>query len=270
MERPNVCIIDSGIGGISILDEIDKLIPGMEYTYCADKEFFPYGALSESELIERVVDIVNELDKNFDFQILVVACNTASTIVLPELRRILNKEVIGVVPAIKPAATGSISKVIGILATEATVNRSYTNDLIESFAKDLEVIKVGSNRLVELAENKLLSKPYDLKVLENILGRIIESQEIDTLVLACTHFPFLRDEISDVLGDKVSLIDSGKAIARRVRYILDKIGLKEPGKSSKTVIHFTATSDLQEYNSLRDHFKASVNIDFFSLNLEKN
>ncbi|MFH0263951.1 glutamate racemase [Vibrio rumoiensis] len=214
---PKVLIFDSGVGGLSVYQQIQARYPQLDYLYLFDNEAYPYGELPEPILIERVLRLMTHMVAKEAIDIVVIACNTASTVVLPHLRQALNIPVIGVVPAIKPAAT--LSKLaIGLIATPATVNRSYTHDLISKFSAGVDVKLLGSTRLVMMAEEKLRGTSVDLKELEEILQPLF--QNIDVAVLGCTHFPLLRNEIQQVLGVNVALIDSGEAIAMRVGTVL--------------------------------------------------
>ena len=222
----HILIFDSGIGGLSVYKEIQYQLPLAKYIYAFDNAAFPYGELTESVLIERTTHIISQLCTQFSIDIVVIACNTASTIVLPALRDKLTIPVVGVVPAIKPAAL--VSTKIGLLATPATVKRSYTYDLIKSFAPISDVQLLGSTRLVEMAEEKMIGADVDLEELKVILSPW--QDRVDTIVLGCTHFPFLRNEIKKVLNGNVLLIDSGEAIARRVKQLLGDY--KEKGKEA--------------------------------------
>ena len=214
-----IVIFDSGVGGLSIYQEVVKKCPNHDYIFVSDNQAFPYGTKPEAELIDRVVNVVKALETQYKPDLLVVACNTASTVALPHLRSRFNFPIVGVVPAIKPAAKLSKSNVIGLLATPGTIERDYTNSLINEFAHDCSVIKVGSSRLVEMAEQKMSGNPIDLDEIEQELSPFFNYENLDFLVLACTHFPLLNNEISAVFKEKsnaLRLIDSGIAIANRV------------------------------------------------------
>ena len=150
-----IVIFDSGVGGLSIYQEVVKKCPNHDYVFVSDNLAFPYGTKPEAELIERVVSVVKVVEEQYKPDLLVVACNTASTIALPSLRSRFNFPIVGVVPAIKPAAKLTKSKVIGLLATPGTIARSYTQSLIDDFAQDCTVVKVGSSKLVGMAEQKI-------------------------------------------------------------------------------------------------------------------
>ncbi|MDR3514693.1 MAG: glutamate racemase [Azospirillaceae bacterium] len=220
MTTPVVVVFDSGVGGLSVLAEIAGLIPGVGLVFAADNAFFPYGTKAVPDLIARVVRVAEAVVALTHPDIFVVACNTASTVCLPALRAHLSCPVVGVVPAIKPAAEQSASGTIGLLATPGTVRRPYTDDLIRRFAPGLTVVKVGSTELVELAERKLAGDPVTSEDLQPILAPFVAYRGLDSIVLACTHFPLLRDELRAAMPWPVRWIDSGRAIARRVRSLL--------------------------------------------------
>lgn len=211
-----IAFFDSGVGGLSVLQEVLKELPMCEVVYVADSEKFPYGLLSEKELLERVNSLTSKVFENFKFDICVVACNTASTVVLPTLRANLSVPIVGVVPAIKPASNLSRSGTIGLLATPGTIRRTYTDKLIQDYAQDKQVIRIGSSKLVEIAERKLRDGIVDTDSIKQELTAFIQSSQLDIVVLACTHFPLLEDELKNVLGPKIIIISSGPAIAKRV------------------------------------------------------
>ena len=216
-----ILVFDSGIGGLSVLNEIRKQLPQHDYCYLFDNARLPYGNLSEQELITGCVALITHHAQRLNASIVVVACNTASPLVLPLLRQQLTIPVVGVVPAIKPAAMLSKKKHIGLLATPGTVKRDYTQALINQFAGNCKVELFGTSDLVLLAELYVAQQPIDIDKLNHILAPIAASN-IDVLVLGCTHFPMIAAEISHYLGDGVTLLDSGEAIAKRVRFLLSK------------------------------------------------
>jgi glutamate racemase len=216
-------VFDSGLGGLSVAREILAMVPQARLLYYGDTACFPYGTRDEAELIERVLERMALLEARFEPALIVVACNTASTSVLPDLRAQTATPVVGVVPAVKPAAALTDSGVLGLLATPGTVLRAYTQQLIEDFAGHCEVVSVGSSELVQLAEAKLLGTPVSSAQLQPILARFTHHPrhaEIDTIVLACTHFPLLRGELARAYDRPVQWLDSGRAIALRVRHLL--------------------------------------------------
>lgn len=216
-----ILVFDSGIGGLSVLNTIKSVLPQASYCYVFDNARLPYGELNDQELITGCVALISDIAMREKAALVVVACNTASTLVLPILRQQLNIPIVGVVPAIKPAAECSSQKNIGLLATPATITRSYTRDLIQRFASDCDVHLFGSSELVLLAENKMIGCEPDMQHLESILTPV-KNAGIDILVLGCTHFPVLRDNIQTILGEDVTLLDSEQAIASRVYSLLAK------------------------------------------------
>ena len=223
--NPRILVFDSGVGGLSIAREIQVQLPGVSLIYASDNAAFPYGTKAEDELIARVDRVIAALLAAYPVDLAVIACNTASTLTLPHLRQRFSLPFVGVVPAIKPAAEASQSRVIGLLATPATVARPYTHDLINTHASDCTVISLGSSELVQLAEQKLRGASISDKDITPITQALLNadgSRRMDHLVLACTHFPLLREELSRNLPERIQLIDSGAAIARRVKFLLDE------------------------------------------------
>lgn len=227
----DVLIFDSGLGGLSIASELRNQLPQLSMLYVSDYAGFPYGLKSEPWLVERVETVLRKVLEQWQVKVLIIACNTASTVTLPSLRQRLPLPIVGVVPAIKPAAQFSTRKQIALLATPATIGRAYTAELIRDFAADCEVIRISSSRLVEIAEEKLRNKLPDQAELKVILSPILrqdENNSIDTVVLACTHFPLLKPELTSCLAGHVKWVDSGEAIARRVRSLLSDSSQNSP------------------------------------------
>lgn len=221
---PTALVFDSGVGGLSVYQEIRHLMPDLSVIYAFDNAAFPYGEQSEQVIVERVVKMVGALCQRYSIDIIVIACNTASVISLPALREKFDLPIVGVVPAIKPAAGLTRNGIVGLLATKVTVNRPYTHELIASFAKDCQIELMGSSRLVVLAEAKLHGEVIDLNELRDILSPWTSSKQCpDTIVLGCTHFPLLKNELAAVLPKGTVLVDSGAAIARRVSSLLSNL-----------------------------------------------
>ena len=212
---------DSGVGGLSVLEPTCKLLPNAPVVYCADSAGFPYGKRSEAEIASRVPALLGRLVERFHPRLAVIACNTASTIALEHVRSALDLPVVGTVPAIKPAAETSRTRVIGVLGTEATVRQPYVDDLAARFAADCTIIRHGSPELVELAEAKLGGEEIDVDAVRVAAQPMFEAangEKIDTIVLACTHFPLLEDELRAAFPD-VSHVDGGAGIARRIAFL---------------------------------------------------
>ncbi|WMS86112.1 glutamate racemase [Pleionea litopenaei] len=215
-----VLVLDSGIGGLTVVKSMSQLLPRLSIDYVADNLFFPYGTKTQAELKQRLLFLIERQLQSSDYDAIVIACNSASTLVLDEIRKQINLPIVGVVPAIKPAAQLSKNKRIGLLATEATVNGQYVDQLIEQFANDCHVTKVASQQLVLLAEIKLQGLPLDFQSVAEIVKPFIE-QKSDVVVLGCTHFPWFKSELTERYPD-IAWIDSGEAIARRVSEIIPK------------------------------------------------
>lgn len=215
-----ILVMDSGVGGLSIVQEIRRLNPSHSVLYLADNAAFPYGDKTEAWLVERVVALALALVQRYPIQLMVLGCNTASTVVLPALRAALQIPVVGVVPAIKPAAHLSKTKQIGLLATPGTVTRSYTDQLIADYAEHCQVSRLGSTEVVKLAEDKLAGRSVDLDRLRHAVQPLFQVPNLDTIVLGCTHFPLLRAEFEQISPRPITWVDSGAAIARRVAQLL--------------------------------------------------
>ena len=220
-QSPTVLVFDSGIGGLSIYNEIYNKMPNLHYIYAFDNEGFPYGDKSSEYLITRVNHIIATILQSYSIDLAVIACNTASTICLPSLRTNFPFPIVGVVPAIKPASKVTKNKCIGLLATKATIQRAYTSNLIQEFAPDCDVKLLGLSELAHIAENKLQGIAVDMQQLETLLQPWLKLSVIpDTIVLGCTHYPFIKDELR-ILFPNTTFIDSGYAIASRVNTLLN-------------------------------------------------
>jgi glutamate racemase len=212
---------DSGVGGLSVLGPTRELLPNAPVVYAADSAGFPYGKRTEAELAERVPAILARLVERFRPRLAVIACNTASTIALDHARAALDIPVVGTVPAIKPAAELSRSRVIGVLGTEATVRQPYVDDLTRRFASDCTVIRHGSPELVELAEAKLAGGAVSIEAIHDAIAPMVlhpDGEKMDVMVLACTHFPLLAEEIATAFP-AIAQVDGGTGIARRIAYL---------------------------------------------------
>jgi glutamate racemase len=244
-DPPHALVFDSGVGGLSVLREIATLLPQLRLSYAADNAAFPYGTKTESELVARVSLVVGALVDTVKPDIVVIACNTASTTALEAVRRFLTIPVIGVVPAIKPAAAASRSGVIGLLGTRATVASAYTAALIKQFANGCRVLTHGTPELVAAAERKMQGLPVDMDEMAAVTARLFGQpggDRLDTVVLGCTHFPLLVDELNAAAPHPVEWMDSGAAIARRVSTILG-VGPAPAGVKPQHAAIFTAETE---------------------------
>ena len=223
VQAPTILVFDSGLGGLTVFREVLAARPDARFIYAADDAFFPYGRQAEPVLVARVLEVMGQLIAAYRPDLVVVACNTASTLVLPQLREKFKVPFVGTVPAIKPACAFSISKLVSVLGTEATVRREYTRTLIRDFAQGCAVTLVGSPRCAELAEAELKGDPVaDADVLAEIAPCFVESggARTDTVVLACTHYPLLLDRLTRLAPWPVTYLDPAPAIARRVTDLL--------------------------------------------------
>lgn len=219
-----ILIFDSGVGGLSVTAALRARLPAATLAYVCDNAMLPYGTKADDWLVARIVETCTGAVRASGAAALVVACNTASTLALRELRACLEIPVVGTVPAIKPAAQRSASRVIGLLATSATVNRAYTQTLIEAFAADCKIVRVAADGLVGEAERQLAGLAPDDNVIKTALAPLWAEPMLDTVVLGCTHFPLLRQRLEASAPRAINWVDSGEAIARRVASVLDASG----------------------------------------------
>ncbi|MEH6346661.1 MAG: glutamate racemase [Bermanella sp.] len=251
----SILIFDSGIGGLSIMQHIMQTLPDLSIHYVADYAAYPYGEKKEQWLINRINELMDSLNSTLKPDAIIIACNTASTLALPSLRRNLSTPIVGVIPAIKTASELSQNKKIGLLATPGTVSRTYMDKLIEEFATDCQITRVGSTNMVNLAEQKLSGSAPSLISLKNIIQPFIENQ-CDHVVLGCTHFPLLKSELAH-LNTGITFIDSGTAIANRTQYILKAI----PAHPNTKEMAFYTTKKIVP--SLKNHL---ITMGFHSFN----
>jgi glutamate racemase len=229
VSRP-LLIFDSGVGGLSVLGAVRALLPRAPLVYAADTAGYPYGVKRPAEIEARVPALLGRLAERCDPELIVIACNTASTIALDAVRSALDLAVVGTVPAIKPAAAVSKSRVIGVLGTEATVVQPYVDRLAAEFASDCTVLRHGSAELVELAEAKLRRERTDpdayARILDGLLGQP-GGDAMDTVVLACTHFPLVEAELAAAAPRPLAFVDGKEGIARRVAWLTRDIAWDE-------------------------------------------
>ena len=217
---PRALVFDSGLGGLSVLAEIRRLRPDVEIVYAADDAAFPYGRLSEAALVARVETVMARLIGETEPDIVVIACSTASTLALPPLRAAYSRlPFVGTVPAIKPAAAASRSRLISVLATRGTVARDYTHALVRDHAANCEVTLVGSPLLAVIAERVMRDETIDEAEIAREIGPCFvehDGRRTDQIVLACTHFPLIADRLERLSPWPVGFVDPAPAIARRL------------------------------------------------------
>lgn len=219
-----ILIFDSGVGGLTILAEVRERLPDARVIYAADLAGLPYGTKSEAEVAARVCGLLGRMAERYQPRLVCIACNTASTIALAMVREVLEIPIVGTVPAIKPAALGTKTGTIGLLGTGATVRQPYVDRLEAEFASDKRLIRHAADALVPLAEAKMRGEALAVNAIAEAVAGLRDdpaASDLDTLVLACTHFPLLSDELRDVFGPQVRLIDGAQGIARRIAHLLD-------------------------------------------------
>jgi len=215
-------LFDSGVGGLSVLAEVRRLLPEAPVIYAADNGGLPYGTKSEAEVAARVCGLLGRMSERFKPRLICIACNTASTIALAMVRDVLNVPIVGTVPAIKPAAERTCSGTIGLLGTAATIRQPYVDRLAAEFAADKLLLRFAAGELVAAAEAKLRGQPVDPALIARAVAGLRDQPggaDIDTVVLACTHFPLLQDELAAAFGAGVSFVDGAKGIARRIAQV---------------------------------------------------
>jgi glutamate racemase len=235
-----ILVFDSGLGGLTVFREVVKARPDADYVYVADDAFFPYGKHGEEALVGRVVPLMAELIEAHTPDIVVIACNTASTIVLPHLRARFSVPFVGTVPAIKPACSASRSKRVSVLGTEATVKREYTHALIRDFGQGCDVTLVGSAHLAAIAEAALHgTAPNYADIARELAPCFVDGdgRRTDTVVLACTHYPLVLESFNRLAPWAVDWIDPAPAIARRVT---DLVGKSKDGATGAAQAIFTS------------------------------
>lgn len=218
-----VLVFDSGVGGLSVLDAIAASGYALDLAYIADNAWLPYGLKSDAQIRARVPALLSSVVAQWAPDVVVVACNTASTIALEPVRAALTTPVVGVVPPVKPAAALTKTGAIGLLATPATVERAYTSDLIAQFAAGKHVVRYGSAALVDAAERKLRGEVPTPAAITDAIRGLFEApggSDIDVVALACTHFPLLAGELAAAAPRACVWLDSGNAIARRLAHVL--------------------------------------------------
>lgn len=219
-----ILLFDSGVGGLSVLAELRKLLPDAPVIYAADNAGRPYGTKTEAQVAARVAGLLGRMAERYHPRLVCIACNTASTIALGMVREVLEVPIVGTVPAIKPAAAMTKSGVIGLLGTEATIRQTYVDRLEHEFARDKKLLRQAAPELVEAAEAKLRGEAVDPPVYEagaQGLRAQPGGENIDTVVLACTHFALVEEELAKAFGPGVAFVHGAKGIARRIAHLTE-------------------------------------------------
>ena len=254
-----IMVFDSGLGGLSILREVHAVLPASDVVYLADDAAFPYGGWDPVKLVPRIVEVISAGIEQHAPCLVIIACNTASTLAMDALRAKFDIPFVGTVPAIKPAAEHTASGLISVLATQGTVKRQYTRDLIEKFAGGIDVRLVGSQHLALIAEAHLTGENVDLEIVkQQILPCFVEEggKRTDIVVLACTHYPFLINQFRKVAPWPVDWLDPAEPIARQALRLIGKKILNPDNKSD--IAQFTSGNAPQSAVRLVAGFGLSV------------
>jgi glutamate racemase len=235
-------VMDSGVGGISVLKHIHALLPHEHLMYVADSKYAPYGNKTPAEITNRCMIVADYLIAQ-DVKALVVACNTATAAAIDELRKTFDIPIIGMEPAVKPAAEASKNGVIGVLATVGTLKSAQFAALLESYGRNVKVVTQGCIGLVECIERGELDAPETKALIRQYTSPLL-AEGADTIVLGCTHYPFVKHVIQEIVGDKITLIDTGAAVAKQLKRQLEEKSLLSTSKE-KAEVHFWTNSEAE-------------------------
>ena len=219
-----ILLFDSGVGGLTVLAEMRKLLPQAPVIYAADMAGLPYGTKTEAEVAARVAGLLGRMAERWQPRLVCIACNTASTIALGMVREVLETPIVGTVPAIKPAAAITKTGTIGLLGTDSTVRQGYVDDLEREFAQGKTLLRYGASGLVALGEAKLRGEQICVEeVTKAASGLVLQpgGESLDTVVLACTHFPLLEPELREAFGADVTFVHGAQGIGRRIAHLVD-------------------------------------------------
>ncbi len=231
-------IFDSGVGGLSIAKEIRKRLPQEDLIYYADSLYCPYGEKSPALIKERVF-LISDFLISQGAKLLVVACNTASIVSLDDIRRRYQVPVVGVEPAVKPAVNATKTGTIGVLATGVTLSGDRFSSLVNRYCTKTKVVTQPCPGLVELVEAGKINCPEAKKMLFQYIRPLLE-QNADTIVLGCTHYPFLRPLIEEIVGPDITIIDTGEAVARQTARVLEQSALNNKNNRPGRELFYTS------------------------------
>jgi glutamate racemase len=260
---------DSGIGGLSVYSKVRAILPNAPMVYAADYAGLPYGEKGESEIAARVPALLGRLVERYRPRLIVIACNTACTIALGHVRAALDVPVVGTVPAIKPAALATKTGVFGLLGTQATIRQRYVDQLEADFAADKTLLRHAAPKLVHAAEAKLRGETPDTQIFRNAISGLVgqpEGDRLDTMILGCTHFPLVQDELEKAAqmlahGLKITFVDGSDGIGRRVAHLTK--GQVWPAAPTPGI--FVTTGSLEAMEPYRPHLAAFGLTDFATL-----
>ncbi len=241
MKENPIGIFDSGVGGLTVWHDIYRLLPHESYIYFADSENAPYGQRSPEEIISLSEQIVEFLISK-GCKLIVVACNTATTNAIAELRRKYEIPFIGIEPAIKPAALGTTTGSVGVLATKGTLASSLFQKTTNDYAREVTIIEREGKGLVPLIEKGSINTKETKELLLSFIAPMLEAG-MDSLVLGCTHYPFLKPILKEILPPSIKIIDCGEAVARQTRVVLENNNLLNTSPKSVTREFFTNTTE---------------------------
>ncbi|HHL18199.1 MAG TPA: glutamate racemase, partial [Thiothrix sp.] len=251
-------IFDSGVGGLSILHEIQALLPHEQLIYIADSANAPYGDKSTLFIQQRSFSLAKFLIAQ-GCKSLVIACNTATTEAISLLRQQLSIPIIGVEPAIKPAATLSKNKIIGVLATHRTLQSQRVQQLIQHYAQGVTVLTQACPGLMEIVETSHIYTRTDLQLLKSYTQPLLD-QHIDTLVLGCTHYPFLLKPIRDIAGEAIPILETGKPVALQLRRMLKQNHHLTQHKGKGKVVFYSSLNTLQNTQTIQRLWQQKVRV----------
>lgn len=255
-------IFDSGIGGLSVLTEINKQIPNEKFIYIADAAFTPYGEKTEAEIIERCMKIVDYfVSQHVD--IVVVACNTATAIAVNKLRQKYKLPIVAMEPAVKPAVENSTNGIVGILATTMTLSSHRYAHLLERFASGVKVFEQACPGLVEQVEKMQQDSVETKQLLHKYIDPLVK-KNIDTIVLGCTHYPFLKEQIKEIVGQRVKVIDTAIAVTLELKRKLNEIGTVASLETNR----FLTTGSVSKFNQQLDFFYANKPVSIEKLDID--
>ena len=242
-------VMDSGVGGISVLKHIHALLPHENLMYVADSKYAPYGNKTAEEITARCFELADYLiGKNV--KALVVACNTATAAAINAMREKYSLPIIGMEPAVKPAAEASINGVIGVLATVGTLKSAQFAALLESYGRNVKVVTQACLGLVECIERGELDTPETKALIRQYTSPLL-AEGADTIVLGCTHYPFVKDVIREIVGDKISLIDTGAAVAKQLKRQLEEKDLLSVSQR-KAEVNFWTNSEAENASQVTE------------------
>lgn len=247
MRNRPIGIMDSGVGGLSVLREIKKILPQENFIFLADQANVPYGGKTQEQL-EKILLRIMDFFIEKKVKMVVLACNTATVYAIDFLRDYYKVPIVGTVPVVKTLANVTKTKKVAVLSTPGTAKSKYLQNLIKKFAKGLKVYTIGGSNLEELIEEGNLRNGRIQSILHEILPPLVRNG-VDAIALGCTHYPFVSDQIGEIVGSKVLVLDSGAAVARRVEQILENE--KELGKEREKDIYYT-TGDPEKFKKVAE------------------